>query len=197
MEGSEGLHPAFGQEYYLFRRKVFKIFGGAFHAYDTAGNVIFYSEQKAFRLREDFRVYSDETRTEELLRINTKQILDLGATYNVFDSTNDQFIGALRRKFLKSIFRDEWSFLAGEGAEIGTLTETSMFGAVASRVINLIPQSYDARSLDGRTIAVLKQHFNPFVLKYTMNIIDPQPPIDRRLLIASGILLAAIERRQG
>jgi len=196
MEGSQRLHPAFGHDYYLFRKKVFKIFGGAFHAYDAAGNVIFYSEQKAFKLREDFRIYSDVDKSQELLRISTPQILDIGATYNVFDSTSDQFIGAIRRKFLKSILTDEWVYLAGEGAEIGTLTETSILGALASRVIKLIPQSYDVNSIDGRTIAVLKQHFNPFVLKYTLNIIDPQPPIDRRLLIASGILLAAIEGRQ-
>jgi uncharacterized protein YxjI len=54
------LNQAFQQNYYLFRRKVFKIFGGAFHIYDERGNLLFYSKQKAFRIREDFRVFSDE-----------------------------------------------------------------------------------------------------------------------------------------
>ena len=49
---------------------------------------------------------------------------------------------------------------------------------------------------DGRKIAEVTQHFNPFVLKYSMTILPPEPPIDRRLLIAAGILLAGIERRQ-
>jgi hypothetical protein len=49
---------------------------------------------------------------------------------------------------------------------------------------------------DGREIAEIRQHFNPFVLKYTMEIFEPQLAIDRRLLVAAGILLAAIEGRQ-
>lgn len=34
METSKELHSAFKHNYYLFRRKVLKVFGGAFHAYD-------------------------------------------------------------------------------------------------------------------------------------------------------------------
>lgn len=190
------LHPAFQHNYYLFRRKVFKLFGGAFHVYDEKGNSLFYSKQKAFKLREDFRVYSEERQMEELLTIKTPQILDIGATYNVQDATTGEAIGAIRRKGLKSIIKDEWIFLSNEGREIGRLTESSIAGALLSRFINLIPQTYVIVSADGREVADIKQHFNPFVLKYSMTIVDPRPSIDRRLLISSGILLAGIERRQ-
>ena len=49
---------------------------------------------------------------------------------------------------------------------------------------------------DGGEVAQIRQHFNPFVLKYSITIIEPVPSIDRKLLIWSGILLAGIERRQ-
>ena len=49
---------------------------------------------------------------------------------------------------------------------------------------------------DGGEVAQIRQHFNPFVLKYSMTIVGPGPSIDRRLLISSGILLAGIEWRQ-
>ena len=190
-------HPSFQHNYYQFRRKVFKLFGGAFHVYDKIGNLLFYSKQKAFKLREDFRVYSDESQVEELLTIKTPQILDFGATYNVQDATTGEAIGAIRRKGLKSIVKDKWIFLSNEGQEIGRLTESSIIGALLSRYINLIPQKYVITSADGREVAEIKQHFNPFVLKYSMTIAEPSPSIDRRLLISSGILLAGIERRQG
>ena len=48
----------------------------------------------------------------------------------------------------------------------------------------------------GREVAEIKQHFNPFILKYSMTIPDTQDSIDRRLLISAGILLAALEGRQ-
>jgi len=196
MAAVKKLHPVFQQSHYLFRRKVFKLFGGAFHVYDENGNLLFYSKQKAFKLREDFRVYSDERGMEELLIIKTPQILDIGATYNVQDATTGEAIGAIRRKGLKSIIKDEWIFLSNEGREIGRLTESSISGALLSRFINLIPQTYVIVSADGREVAEIKQHFNPFVLKYNMTIVEPRPSIDRRLLISSGILLAGIERRQ-
>lgn len=196
MQGQKELHPAFMHNYYLFRKKVFKIFGGAFHAYDENGTVLLYSKQKAFKLREDFRVYTDERQIEELLTIKTPQILDIGATYNIMDATTGEHVGAIRRKWLKSIVKDEWIFLSRDGSEIGKLAESSMLAALASRLIKLIPQTYTITSADGRTVAQIKQHFNPFVLKYSMSIIAPDISFDRRLLISAGILLAAIEGRQ-
>jgi len=195
-EETTGLNPAFTHNYYLFRKKVLQIFGGAFHAYDENGMLVFYSKQKAFKLKEDFRVYTDENQTQELLTIKTPQILDIGATYNVEDATTGQSVGAIRRKGLKSIIKDEWTFLSSDGSEIGTLTESSFVAAIASRLVKLIPQTYVITSADGTKVAEINQHFNPFILKYSMKILGTNDSIDRRLLIAAGILLAGIEGRQ-
>lgn len=193
MTGARELHPSFQHREYLFRRKVFKLFGGAFHVYDENRNLVFYAKQKAFRLREDFRVYSDERQTEELLIIKTQQIFEEDAIYNVYDPTRNEVVGALRRKWFRSIVVDEWSFLSPEGREIGKLTESSIARALLSRFITFIPQTYIIVSVDGRKVAEVKQHFNPFVLKYSMTIVETNPSIDRRLLISAGILLAGIE----
>jgi uncharacterized protein YxjI len=190
------LHPVFENDSFLFRRKVFKIFGGSFHVYDPQGQLLLYSQQKAFKLREDMRVYSDEMMSQELLAIKTPQILDLGATYHVQDSTTGELVGSVRRKFLKSILCDEWEIYSPDGAKVGTLTEKSLLAAMATRFLsNLIPQTYCINDASGLEAAHIKQHFNPFILKYTMDV-SPQPGVDRRLIVACGILLAAIERRQ-
>ena len=190
------INPVFQQKQYLFRRKVFKLFGGAFHVYDKDEKVVFYSKQKAFKLKEDFRIFSDESQTKELLNIKTPQILDFGAKYFVQDSTNSEAVGALKRKGLKSLFKDEWLLFANDEKEIGKLTEKSTMGAILSRFINLIPQKYVISTSDGREVADIRQHFNPFVLRYTMTISQSEQLIDPRLLIAAGILLCGIERRQ-
>lgn len=196
MATTRSLDPAFRHNHYLFRRKVFKLFGGAFYVYDENRNLLMHSKQKAFRLREDFRVYAAGRGMEELLTIKTSQILDIGATYSVQDGTTGETIGSIRRKGLSSIVRDEWIFLSNDGREVGRLTEKSMSGAILSRLVNLVPQTYVVMSADGREVAQIRQHFNPVVLKYDMTIVDPEPSIDRRLLISSGILLAGIEQRQ-
>jgi hypothetical protein len=50
---------------------------------------------------------------------------------------------------------------------------------------------------NGKTLITYKQNFNPFVLKIRVSI-DPESRdiIDPRLVLAGGILLAAIEGRQ-
>lgn len=181
---------------YLFRKKVFKLFGGAFHVYDPTGSLVFYSKQKAFKLKEDFRIYADESQQYELMMIKTPQILDFSATYYIQDSTTGEQVGSLKRKGLKSILQDEWLLFSNAGHEIGKLTESSIISALVTRFLtNLLPQTYIIES-QGRTVCEIKQHFNPFVLKYTMTIFEEHPPVDRRLLIAAGILLAGIEGRQ-
>ncbi|HDZ76462.1 MAG TPA: hypothetical protein ENH41_00025 [Candidatus Omnitrophica bacterium] len=75
------------------------------------------------------------------------------------------------------------------------MTEANMLGAILSRFINLIPQNYCVLAGDNE-VAHIKQHFNPFILKYTLTLSQSEAIIDPRILIAAGILLAGIERRQ-
>ena len=97
----------FAADEYLIRRKVFTLLGAKFHVHDAAGNVVLFSEQKAFKLREDIRVYSDESKTEERLLIKARQIIDFSAAYDVVDARESRKIGALRRKGFSSLFMVE------------------------------------------------------------------------------------------
>ena len=54
---------------YLVRRKVFTLAGAAFHFYDAEGRLVLYSKLKAFRLKEDIRLFTGEDMREELLAI--------------------------------------------------------------------------------------------------------------------------------
>jgi hypothetical protein len=93
----------FQHTHYLVRRKIFKLFGAAFHIYDPSGKVAFYSKQKAFKLKEDIRVYTGEDMRTEVLTILARQILDFSAAYDVFDPATNRKVGALKRKGIKSI----------------------------------------------------------------------------------------------
>lgn len=188
---------AFSHDRYVFRRKVFRIFGGEFSVYDANENLVMYSEQKSFKLKEDVRVYSEKTMVNEVLKIKARQVLDFGATYDVVDPSTGQSIGALRRKGLKSMMKDEWLFLDPQGQEIGAIQEDNLFMAMVRRFgpSVLFPQRYTI-STQGQEVASLKQHFNPFILKYTLDIKDYEKKLDPRLAIAGGILFCAIEQRQ-
>jgi len=182
---------------YLVRRKLFKIFGNAFHIYDSVGQVAFYSRQKAFRLKEDLRLYTGEDMRTEILSMRARSILDFGVTFDVFDSLTGAKVGALRRKGFKSMIQDEWLILDPEDREIGLVQEDSVLLALIRRFLtNLVPQTWNA-SLGGTPVAAYKQHFNPFILKITIDFTaDVARRLDRRLGISIAVLLNAIEGRQ-
>ncbi len=183
---------------YLVRRKIFKLFGAAFHIYDPAGNVVFYSKQKAFKLKEDIRLFTGEDMQTEVLRIQARQVIDFAATYDVTDAVTGEKVGALRRKGLKSIISDEWILLDTADREVGLIKEDHIILALMRRFLtNLIPQSYSG-TLGGQEVCTFKQNFNPFVLKLTLDFSkDRDGRLDRRLGLAAAVVLSAVEGRQG
>ncbi len=190
------MNSAFSFDQYLLKRQVFAL-TGKFRFFDPNGGLVLFSEQKMFRLREDIRVYSDESKAQEVLMIKARQIIDFSAAFDVVDSATGQKVGALRRKGFASLLRDEWEILDKGDNVIGKLFEDSMGMALLRRFLTrLIPQNYDI-TIDTERVADLKQNFNPFT--YQLNIdfsMDISRRLDRRVGIAAGILLAAIEGRQ-
>ncbi len=181
---------------YMIRKKVFTLFSPKFHIYNAQGDLIGFCKQKAFKLKEDIRIFSDETMTEERLRIAARSIIDFSAAYDVTESKTQRPLGALRRKGLKSILRDEWTVLDENENEIGTIKEDRMLMATMRRLFsNLVPQKYHLSGEGGRELAFFRSHFNPFIRRMTVTVY-PDSPINPLLILAAGILLVAIEGRQ-
>jgi len=192
-------------ERYTLRRQVFRFIGAGFHIYDETGGLVGYGDQKGWRLREDLRVYTDETKSEELLRIGTEQILDWGATYTVKVPPDEARpeggeIGSFRRKGLKSMLRDEWIVCGPGGQELASVREDSQFKALVRRAHELLaamtPQGYHLIGADGGEIATYRTHFNPFVHRLGVTVHREDEVIDDLMLLAGGVLLLAIEGRQ-
>jgi len=182
---------------YTIRRQVFKLFGAAFHVYDGDGQLVGYSKQKAFKLKEDIRVYTDESMSTELLTIQARAIIDFSAAYDILDAQTGERVGAARRKGWSSIVRDSWELLDASETPVAKIQEDSMMMALMRRFLsNLIPQNFNVTSDAGQEFAEYRQHFNPFVYRLTVTI-NPDSTIDPRLILGGAILISAIEGRQG
>ena len=185
----------FTEDYYLVRKKILKLVGGAFHVYDANQQVVAYSKLKAFKLKEDIRMYTGEDMQQELFCIHARNIIDFAATYDVIDSSTGAKIGALRRKGFKSVIKDEWAILDTNDQEIGLIQEDSMAMALIRRFIcNLIPQKYSC-TINGQSECQFKQNFNPLVVKVNVDYTSANQ-VDRYLTMAAAVLLCAIEGKQ-
>ncbi len=184
----------FELDHYLIRRQVFKFMGAGFHVYDKDGKLVGYSKQKAFKLKEDIRVFADESQRKELLWIQARQVIDFNAAYDMVDCESGAKVGTARRKGFSSMFRGFWQLYDAYGQQVASLKEDSAgMAMMRSFLKNLIPQKFHTEGGGGQV--VFKQHFNPLI--YRLEVSIPQScTLDYRLVLGTAVLIAAIEGRQ-
>ena len=189
------MQPLFEMDQYLIQEKFWKLFGGKFWFKDMDGNIVAYCKQKAFKLKEDITLFSDESCTTALLNIKARNVLDFSATYDIIDVESGQILGSAQRKGWKSIVKDTWKLLDVNGNQYGEMIEDS--NALLRRFLpggQWIPARYHME-IPGTPEITLNQLFNPFIRRTVVTI--PQGhQIDRRVLVGIALLNAAIEGRQ-
>src|SRR4030042_798972 len=188
---------AFQYDQYLLKKQVFAL-TGILRIYNPQDQLVLYCQQKFLKLKEDVRIYSDETKSRELLNIQARQIIDFSAYYDVFDSQFTTKVGGLRRKGFRSMLQDEWEVFDAQDYMIGVLKEDTLQQALLRRFLlgKLLPQNYDL-FVGTERLADLKQRFHLF--RYELEIdfqMDTGKKLDHRLGLAAAILLAIIEGRQ-
>ncbi len=191
------MHSAFQYNQYLLKRQVLAL-TGKFRVLAPDGHLVLYSQQKMFKLKEDIRIFSDENMSQEVLNIQARQIIDFSAAYDVIDSITQTKVGALRRKGLRSMMRDEWEVLDVYDQPIGILQEDSVGYALLRRLLlgSLLPQNYDLL-MGNQPVADYKQRFR--FIGYHLDVdfsLDTANQLDRRLGLAAAILLGTIEGKQ-
>ena len=181
---------------YMIREKFWKIFGNKFWFEDVNEKRYGFCEQKRFKLKDDIRIYVDESKSHEWLKIKQKQIVDAWGGYDIVDSQSGEHIGTVRRKFWASIIRTRWHLLDAAGNEVGILIEDSMGYALARRLLLgiLLPKKFHIEIGGGTEFVTMRQLFNPFIKKLVVNI-PLNHPLDRRFIAGLAIVIAAIDGR--
>ena len=191
----------FESDGYMVRQKVMKILGEEFHIYsdESMRSMIGYSKMAALKLKEDIRVYSDESKSTELLIIKQKGILDFTGGFSIVDGQTGESLGTLRRKGMKSILRDSWILVDDKENVIGSLGEESGGLALVRRFIPyltiLFPQQFHLRVNGSKGAVKYTQKMNPFVHKLSVSGVKSSG-VDPRIAAAAAVLLIAIEGKQ-
>ena len=69
------MHASFQYHHYFLKRKIFAL-TGKFSIEGPDGQPLLYSEQRMFKLKEDVRIYSSPDKSQELLSIKARQVID-------------------------------------------------------------------------------------------------------------------------
>ncbi len=165
------------------------------------GLPVAFVRQKRMALKEDIRFFAHEDETEELFRIKARAMMELGGRYDVTTPEGER-IGVLEKVFGKSLFRSTWRILDADEQEVGVAQERSMLWAVVRRVIDAVPYGEFVPILFHFRIDRGAQQLGELTRaigvrdRYTLDLSgDVEQTIDRRLGIALGIALDALQSR--
>lgn len=187
----------FAGKKFVIRQKIWTFATQKFFVEDEAGNALGFFPRKIFKLKEDIRLYTDESMTRELLKIQARSIIDFSVAFDVVDGVTGEKVGALKRRGWKSILKDEWILMDAMDHELGRVKEDSALLATLRRfATNLIPQKYHI-SIDAHEAGKIRQNFNMFAPKLFVDFTpDMTNRLDPRLGLAVAMLLIAVEGRQ-
>ncbi|MQA26280.1 MAG: hypothetical protein GEU94_12600 [Micromonosporaceae bacterium] len=157
----------------------------------SEGPMLAFAQQKRMAFKEQVTLYADDTKQRPVLGFKARQVIDLGATYDVVDQSGRP-LGLFRKDFKASLLRSTWHL---EQPGLGTATgqEVSMLVAILRRFTDLsfLPYDFEFTINGNPAFSVVKKW--GLRDKYVVTIHDPR--IDRRLVMAMAVGLDALQGR--
>ena len=163
-------------------------------------------EQKRFKFKEDIRFYTDDSKTEELLRIKARQRFDPRARYDVTAADGTK-VGEIQKVFGKSLLRSTYQLYNAAGDEVALVQERSMAVAIIRRLVGFIPYidniadwlpipyHFEFRRGDDVLGTNTRQMWKiRDVYRISMQG-DPGRSVDRRLVLAIAVGMDALQAR--
>ena len=165
------------------------------------GQPIAFVRQKRLAIKEDIRFFADENETDELFRLKARALMEFGGRYDVTTPDGEK-VGVLGKVFGKSLLRSTWQVLDATEQEVAIAKERSVPVAILRRVIDAVPYGDFIPIPFHFTIDAGDRHLGDlnrrFGVRDTYDLDlsgDVERAIDRRLAIALGIALDALQSR--
>ncbi|MGW2306317.1 hypothetical protein [Streptomyces sp. NPDC001809] len=166
----------------------------------SEGELVAFAHQKRMALKEQVTFYTDESQRQVLFTFKARQVIDLGATYDVHGASGTR-LGSFRKNFGASLLRSTWH-LSSEGAEGETTGQERSEGIALLRraweflpftdlLPFVVPYHFDFTE-SGRAVMSVDKVFG-LRDRYVLDIADPE--LDRRLAIAQAVALDALQSR--
>ena len=173
-----------------------------FDIYDSANELIGFAEQKRFNLREKISIWQSDDKDKVLFSISAEKVFDIHGKYLVLDDSG-QGIGYLRKFFGASLLRSTWGAYDQSGKLVFKAKEKNLVFALVRRIGGLLPVigelleqlpfNFVLESED----KIVGYHRRMFGIrdKYEICLTEDIEAIDKRVLIALGLLLDILQQR--
>ncbi|HEY4487300.1 MAG TPA: hypothetical protein VI483_00885 [Candidatus Paceibacterota bacterium] len=170
---------------------------------NVQGESVAFVEQKRFAFREHVTIWRSEEKHEAFFTVRAEKILDVHGKFLIED-TSGQLIGYCRKGFAASLLRSTWEVYDRSDALLFMAKEKSVGVALGRRVAQFIPILGDVAQIipfnfilekDGRIVGSDHRVWGSLNDRYALEASDELKYCDRRILLALGILLDALQDR--
>jgi uncharacterized protein YxjI len=174
---------------------------------DSAGRVVAYVKQKAFKLKEDVTVFGDEAQTRPLYRIRADRVIDFSAQYRIEDTAGAE-IGTVQRQGMRSFWRAHYD-VHRAGQPVLTIREHNPWVKVLDGLLTEIPivnlfsgyflhPAYDINRADtGATVLWASKRAAFLEGRFEIDVSGPMNEEDERLGVLSILMVLLLERTRG
>jgi uncharacterized protein YxjI len=174
--------------------------------WEPEGEPFAFVHQRRFKFKEDIRFYTDDSKTQELMRIKARQRFDPRARYDV-TAADGAKIGEIQKVFGKSLLRSTYQLYDAGGSEVAIAQERSLAVALIRRLVGFvpyldnisdwlpIPYHFDFRRGDELLGTHTRQMWkirDAYRIDMTP---DAERTVDRRLILAIAVGMDALQAR--
>ena len=173
---------------------------------DASGQVVLYTKQKAFKLKEAVTVFADVEQTRPLYTINADRVLDFNARYAIADAAGRP-LGAIARKGRKSLWRAQYEVTDGGGQPL-TMQEENGWVKVGDALFGEIPllgifsgyifnPSYLLTNAAGAPLMRLSKQPAFMEGRFRVERLAEMSEQDETRAVLSFLMMVLLERRRG
>jgi hypothetical protein len=105
---------------------------------DATGRQVAYARKKKFKLKEEVRVYENESQNRLLFRMKADRMIDFSARYAI-SGPDGHPIGAVGRRGMKSLWSSSYVLADSSAEEIGAIREEDAWVKVLDGVMESVP----------------------------------------------------------
>jgi uncharacterized protein YxjI len=170
---------------------------------DEEGTPLLFVKQKKMKIKEDIRFRLSPDDEAFLFMIKSKSVFEFRGRHEVLDE-DGAVLGTLEKNFTKSLIRSHWHVRNPAGEELFEAHETSFLIAVVRRVADIgpdwlqllqwLPFNFTLRR-DGEEAGSCRRVLGKLRDRYVVELAEPLRDADRRLVIAFGVALDALQDR--
>jgi len=178
-----------------------------FIAEDSSGAQVAYVRQKMFKLKEEVKVYKDESKSELITTIKADKWLDFSASYNFWDERGNNY-GKIGRKGWASLWKAHYEIYDNAPKLNFTIREANGWVKVVDGLIGEIPilgfftgylfnPAYNIMDEKGKVVAMLKKETSFWGRRFIVEKLGQIEELEEERIVIGLMMLVLLERRRG